>query len=148
MNTRIAILFIIILMSFESVAEPVKINIKNWSKYVPVVRKIDPSVDIITSDLNSKDTPFKTRGAVIIAESDLSIVGYSESQVKIAVLEQHQPKMLIEVNSYKSFEYEWINEDLLNVISWPGRCVNINFVYDFSNNKVVYVAGYQHCGLN
>jgi len=137
-----------ILFSTFSISGTVKLNLESWgSQYVPKVREFDPKIDTVKVEVIQNYTPFKTRSAVTINESNLEVVGYSDSKAKIAIFEQLDSKMVIEITSYKSFSYQWINEDLISIESWPGRCVNINMVYDFSSNKVIYLAGYQHCGL-
>ena len=128
--------------------EPIKFKITaEYKQFVPVFVAASKQQSEGSEKSEVKQSPFGSKSIVVIEESDLTKVPYDQSFAKLIVLEQNEPSVSIELKKYKSFEYEWLNEELVHVAIWPGRCVSIDVIYDLSLKESIYTTGFQHCGV-
>ncbi len=84
---------------------------------------------------------------VIQEESDLTIVTYNDSIAKAVVWEGSIPKFTITIERYSNYEIAWLNEELIQITNWPGRCVSIYTIYSTIEEMNIYEAGFNHCGV-
>ena len=127
--------------------EPIRINLTTeYEQFVPVFISTSKSQSEGWEESEVQQSPFGSKSFVVVAESDLTKVPYDQSFAEVIVLDRNEPSISIEFSKYKSFDIEWLNEELLYVSTWPGRCVSIDVIYDLSRKEFIYTAGFNHCG--
>lgn len=137
---------------FAQIIDPVKLDLAGFAgEYLPVIERYDSdyssgsgSSSVVIREI---DSPHGTKKIVINEESDLMLVGSGETVAKATVVEGDATKLTITVEQYGRFEIEWLNEELFQIVNWPGRCISLYTIYSTIEERVIYEAGFNHCGV-
>jgi len=90
-------------------------------------------------------SPSKTK-KLYIKSTDPAVVPYDKSGTTISVFSTKGPLSIIRFNGYKSYNIDWINEELLHISIWPGNCIELDEIINISERKKIYSSGFDHCG--
>lgn len=128
--------------------DPTIIHPSGWSgTYDPVFREFRAAMENPWDSIRKIDSPFLTSSIRIIEESDTTQTPYSETRMKSVVFIEESPEVTIELDAYRNFEFQWINEKVIHLFSFPGRCVTVDTIYDMDKREVIYSAAFNHCGV-
>ncbi len=124
---------------------PSPIDISMWQKYFPEIGGSKTEVEKLPIHGEVKFSPFKTRKLVM--NSNINDVAYEKSQTLITTFKLEELLVTIELNGSKSVDANWINEELVYIQNWPGRCLQLNTIIDIVKMKIIYMVGFNHCGV-
>jgi len=134
-----------VVWSYEENLEPIKTNHSEWKQYIPTIRSYDPKIDGIKDKLDYIFSQHRTR-KYSIKESDLSKIPYNKSIALITIYDTKKPLSVIEIKSYKSYRLDWLNEELIHIQTWPGRCVQLDEIINIKTKASIYSSNLYHCG--
>ena len=141
------IAFLFIGSAYSQVIEPQKMDLVAFgSEYLPIVRAYAGSGDFSSNFVRRIKSPHASMELIIQEESDLTKVTYDKSLAKAIVLSDGEPILTMEVHGYSSYDIVWLNEDLIQITNWPGRCVELQTIYSVLEHREIYQEGFQHCG--
>lgn len=141
------IAFLLVGSAYSQVIEPQKIDLAAFgSEYFPIVRAYAGSADFSSSFVRQIKSPHASMELIIQEESDLTKVTYDKSFAKAIVISDGVPILTMEVHGYSSYNIVWLNEDLIQITNWPGRCVELHTIYSVLESREIYQEGFQHCG--
>ncbi len=129
----------------EILEYPAPIDISMWQKYFPEISGSNTEIEQLPLHGETKFSPFKTRKLVM--SSNISNVAYEKSQTLITAFKLEVLLVTIELKGSKSVDANWINEELVYIQNWPGRCLQLNTIIDIVKMKIIYMAGFNHCGV-
>ena len=130
------------------IAPPTEIDLNDLgSNYVPAYRDFDPGNDNPSDAPEEILSPRQTRSVRIISQSKLTEVPYEQSIAKAVIFEGERPLTTITISQYRNFEIKWLNENLVHLMNSPGRCVTVDTIFDVSSSRLIYKAGFNHCGV-
>ena len=124
---------------------PAPETISVWQKYLPALGDGKTDLEKLPLQGKAKFSPFKTRKLII--NSNLSNVAYEKSQTLISIFKLDKLLTIVELSGSKSVEANWINEELIHIQNWPGRCIQLDSIFNVVKNEFVYMAGLNHCGV-
>ena len=116
-------------------------------EYLPEIRKFDPRTDDAVTAKRIIQSPHQTKTVAVLEESDLTEVTYDTSFAKAALIIEGKPALTIELSRYRSFDISWLNEELIQISVWPGRCVELHTIFSTLDNRPIYEQGFQICGV-
>ena len=149
MNKVLALLgFLFIGSAYSQIFEPRKMDLELFgSEYLPLVRDYVESLDFSSNFVRRVDSPHATMEIIVQEESDLTKVTYDSSFAKVIVQKDGAPLLTIEIDRYKTYQVAWLNEDLVQITNWPGRCVELQTIYSVLEGRQIYQEGFDHCGV-
>jgi len=140
--------FLLIGSAYSQIIEPRKMDLAVFgSEYLPIVRAYAGSGNFSSNFVRRIKSPHASMELIIQEESDLTNVTYDKSVVKAIVLADGKPVLTMEVHGYSSYNIAWLNEDLIQITNWPGRCVELQTIYSVIESREIYQEGFQHCGV-
>lgn len=142
------IAFLLVGSAYSQVIEPRKLDLESFgSEYLPIVRDYVDSVDFSSNFVRRIDSPHATMEIIVKEESDLTKVTYDNSFAKAIVQKSGAPFLTIEIHRYSTYNVAWVNEDLIQITNWPGRCVELHTIYSVLEGRQIYQEGFSHCGV-
>lgn len=131
--------FLLIGSAYSQSIEPQKLDLATFgSAYLPIVRAYAGSGDFSSDVVRRIMSPYASMELIIQEESDLTKVTYDKSLVKGIVLSDGEPILAMEVHGYSSYNIVWLNEDLIQITNWPGRCVEMQTIYSVLEGREIY----------
>lgn len=129
------------------VMDPQKMDLDSFgSDYLPVIRAYESVVDFSETMVEQISSPHGTMELTVQEESDLTKITYDSSFSKTIVQQNGLPILTIELSGYRNYQIVWLNEDLLQITNWPGRCVELHTIYSVLDQHEIYQVGFNHCG--
>lgn len=150
MMTRVPafLAFLLIGSAHSQVIDPQKMDLASFgSEYLPIIRDYAGSVDLSNNFVRRIESPHSTMEIIVQEESDLTKTSYDNSFAKAIVQLSGAPLLTIEIYRYKRYDLAWLNEDLIQITNWPGRCVELHTIYSVLGGREIYQEGFSHCGV-
>ena len=150
-RTLLLLFFIINILLFipaaadEAVNNPVKTDIAPYSKYLSQIKDYDLAETAAIGYDKIIYSPLKTK-KLYIKSTDPTVVPYEKSSTTISVFSANGPLSIIKFGGYKSYNLNWINEELLHLEIWPGRCIELDEIINLNETKKIYSSAFNHCG--
>ncbi len=124
---------------------PVPTDLSMWHKYLPSIGNYVSKNDDILAYGDIQYSPHKTRKLKI--KSNINIVAYDISQTIITIFKSDSPLAIVELKGSKHVNVSWINEELIHIQNWPGRCLQLDSIFNVVKREFIYRSGLNHCGV-
>ncbi len=85
----------------------------------------------ISSPLGSKEF-----GTTSITDS--TRVPYEEMKAHIVVFKTGHPRWQFDFTSFRNLDVDWIDENVIKIVSWPGTRVRVTELINIETGKIVY----------
>lgn len=115
--------------------------------YTPLFRDYDPLRDAATGLIRQIRSPQIWNEIIVVEESDTTKALAPDTLAKAVVVVAGLPILTIEISGYKNYTLSWINEELVHVRNFPGRCVSVDTLYNLRSRTISYHAVFNHCGV-
>ncbi len=87
---------------------------------------------------SKKSTPQGSKELRLVYLTDPKSTPYEKMEAMIVVMVKETPIFDLKVTGFNDLDAEWIDEDLLKIDLWPGRCVELIELFDTRNGRVLY----------
>jgi hypothetical protein len=116
-----------------------QLDVREFTDNFPVVHKSCSTGD---GQVGSTEMVFTRQGArsfCIRELTDSMKVGSEDRRAEIIIYENKKVQSILDIKGFKApLEARWIGEEVLEVESWPGRCVQLIELVNVTTGKVIY----------
>ena len=83
-------------------------------------------------------SPLDSRSFGLVYKTDSTKVPPGLMHAQISIFENGTAKHLLDIKDFRSVSAEWIDEEILKIISWPGTCVRLVELVNAKSGAILY----------
>jgi hypothetical protein len=116
----------------------IRLDVKEFREHFPAFGSANKKDVTRGAKEQQVRSPLDSRSFSLVYKTDSTKVPPGLMHAQILIFENGTAKHLLDIKDFRSVSAEWIDEEILKVISWPGTCVRLVELVNVKSGAILY----------